>query len=123
MPLSINLKDHYDYTLIEIEGKVDAATAQMLDRAIEAATWEGNRHLILDCSQLYSISSEGLRVLLNARNKLSFYHSLAMCNVASAILSLLELTGVTRYIPVIPELEDAESLVSGSDFSRGHIRL
>ncbi|MGI9273729.1 MAG: STAS domain-containing protein [Endozoicomonas sp.] len=123
MPLSINLEDHYDYTLIEVAGKVDAGTAQMLDRAIEAATWEGNRHLVLDCSQLYSISSEGLRVLLNARSRLALYHNLAMCNVASTIQSLLDLTGVTRYIRVIPELEDAESLISGAEFSRGHIRL
>lgn len=121
MALSINLEDHYNYTLVEIEGTVDATTAQMLDRAIEAATFEGNRHLVLDCSQLYSISSDGLRVLLNARNSLVMYHTLTLCNVSRSIQSLIDLSGVSRYIPVLPDLDEAEAFLYESDASVGRL--
>ena len=119
MPLSINLEDNYDYTLIELAGVVDAATAQMLDRAIEAATWDGNRHLVLDCNLLTSISSDGLRVLLNARSRLSMFHNLVLCNVTTPVKSLMKLSGVARYIPIISTRSDAETLISEIDFSKG----
>ena len=111
MALSINLEDHYHYTLVEIEGKVDASSAEMLDRALESATFEGNRHLVLDCSHLSSISSEGLRVLMNARNQLSRFHSLTLCNVPSAINSLLRLCGISRYIAIVKDVDEAETLL------------
>ena len=119
MALSINLEDHYNYTLLEIEGQVDAVTAQMLDQAIETATFEGNRHLILDCSQLSSISSEGLRVLLNARSQLVLFHTLTLCNVTSAIASLFRLSGISRYIPVANDLDEAEAMLYESDANLG----
>ncbi|WP_448217900.1 STAS domain-containing protein [Endozoicomonas sp. 2B-B] len=115
MALSINLEDHYNYTLLEVRGKVDAATSQMLDRAIEAATFEGNHHLILDCSQLFSISSEGLRVLLNTRNSLNRIHSITLCNVSRSIHSLLELTGISRFINIAKDLDEAESMLLESN--------
>ncbi|WOG29398.1 STAS domain-containing protein [Endozoicomonas sp. 8E] len=120
MALSINLEDHYNYTLLEVRGKVDAATSQMLDRAIEAATFEGNQHLILDCSQLFSISSEGLRVLLNTRNSLTLIHSITLCNVSRSIHSLLELTGISRFINIAKDLDEAESMLfeSNTDLDR-----
>lgn len=121
MALSINLEDHYNYTLLEIDGRVDATTAQMLDRAIESATFEGNRHLILDCSHLSSISSEGLRVLLNARSQLALFHTLTLCNVTSAITSLFRLSGIARYIPVANDLDEAEAMLYESDASLGRI--
>ncbi|WP_257253626.1 MULTISPECIES: STAS domain-containing protein [unclassified Endozoicomonas] len=123
MALSINLEDHYNYTLLEVEGKVDAVTSQMLDRAIEAATFEGNRHLILDCSQLFSISSEGLRVLLNTRNTLTLLHSLTLCNVSRPIRSLLDLTGVSRYIAIANDLDEAESMLFESDAELDRINV
>ncbi|WP_062268439.1 STAS domain-containing protein [Endozoicomonas arenosclerae] len=121
MALSINLEDHYNYTLLEVQGKVDSVTSQMLDRAIEAATFEGNRHLILDCSQLFSISSEGLRVLLNTRSTLTLLHSLTLCNVSRSIRALLELSGISRYISIASDLEEAESMLFESDAQLGRI--
>lgn len=123
MALSINLEDHYNYTLLEISGKVDAVSAAILDKAIESATCEGNRHLILDCSQLYSISSEGLRVLLNARNQLSMFHTLTMCNVSSTITSLFKLCGISRYIPIVSDLDEAESTLYEVGASLGHLNI
>ncbi|MGI9278328.1 MAG: STAS domain-containing protein [Endozoicomonas sp.] len=123
MALSINLEDHYNYTLLEVQGKVDAITSQMLDRAIEAATFEGNRHLILDCSQLFSISSEGLRVLLSTRSTLTLLHSLTLCNVSRSIRSLLELSGISRYISIASDLDEAEAMLFESDAQLGRINI
>ena len=121
MALSINLEDHYNYTLLEIDGNVDAVTSQMLDRAIESATCEGNRHLILDCSDLYSISSEGLRVLLSAYRTLNLFHTLTLCSISRPIKSLLELSGVSRYLFIAEDLDEAEAMLFESDASLGRV--
>ena len=111
MALSIALEDHYLYTLLEVKGKVDAGTAQLLDRALESATFDGNRHLILDCTHLSGISSEGLRILMNATTQQIRFHSLTLFNVSAAVSALLRLCGITRYVHIVASLDDAEALL------------
>ncbi len=121
MALSINLEDHFNYTLLELDGSIDAITAHTLDRAINQAIGKTNRHLILDFNLLTSISSDGLKILLSAKNRLSRFHSIALCNVSDQISSLMELSGLTRFISVNQDLHDAEILLMESDFLQGRI--
>ncbi|WP_129671176.1 STAS domain-containing protein [Candidatus Chloroploca sp. Khr17] len=55
--------------LLEIAGRVDAATAVQLKQRIDALFDEGRYRIVLDCSKLEYISSPGLRVLIEARKR------------------------------------------------------
>ena len=121
MALSINLEDHYNYTMLELDGEIDASTSGILKNALNKALKEGNQHLVLECSMLNSISSAGLKVLLSSRRKLSGFHRISMCNVAQHIASLLEMSGMTRFVSINTDVDDAETMLLETDYSSGRI--
>ncbi len=45
MALTINLEDHFNYTLLELHGEVNANTAVILQKSIDISTENGHRHL------------------------------------------------------------------------------
>lgn len=119
MALSINLEDHYNYTLLELDGDINANTAPILHRALNLAVEQGNCHLVLECSMLTSISSDGLKVLLVNQRKLSSFYQISMCNVAAPIVSLLEMSGMTRFITLNQDIHEAETMLMEVDYSTG----
>ena len=121
MALSINVEDHYNYTLLELDGEINATTASILNRSLRLAIEEGNRHLVLECSLLTSISSDGLKVLLNSQRNLSRFYHIAMCNVADPIASLLEMSGMTRFISINHDIHDTETMLMETDYSTGRL--
>lgn len=121
MALTINLEDHYNYTLLELDGEIDASTSGILKNALNKAIREGNQHLVLECSMLKSISSAGLKVLLASRRKLSGFNQITMCNVAQPIVSLLEMSGMTRFVSINIDIEDAETMLMETDYVSGRI--
>ncbi|WP_194842495.1 STAS domain-containing protein [Endozoicomonas sp. OPT23] len=116
MALSINMEDHYSYTLVELAGKVDSSTAELLDRTLETAIVEGHRDLILDCKQLLAINSQGLRILLRALKGYSVFYSLTLCNVSNPIRALLDLTGISRFTVIRDNLDQAAASIPDSHF-------
>ena len=121
MALSINLEDHYNYTMLELDGEIDASTSGILKSALNQALREGSQHLVLECSMLSSISSAGLKVLLSSRRKLSGFNRITMCNVAQHIVSLLEMSGMTRFVSINEDVDDAETMLMETDYSSGRI--
>ncbi len=115
MALAINMEDHYSYTLIELAGKVDSGTADLLDRALESAITEGHRDLILDCKKLICINSQGLRVLLRALKSYSVFYTLTLCNVSGSIRALLDLTGISRFTVIRDNLDQAAASLPGDE--------
>ena len=121
MALSINLEDHYNYTLLELHGEISANTAPILRRALDLAIAEGNRHLVLECSLLTSISSDGLKILLSSQRKLSTFYRISMCNVEDSIAALLEMSGMTRFVAINNDIHDAETMLMEADYSTGRL--
>lgn len=121
MALTINLEDHYNYTLLELDGDIDARSSGILKSALNRAINEGNSHIVLECSMLTSISSAGLKVLLSTQKKLSGTYDISMCNVSAHISSLLEMSGMTRFISLNSNIEDAETMFMESDYTQGRI--
>jgi anti-anti-sigma factor len=68
MKISTSAVEH-DAVLVEIEGEVDAYTAQKLEEALSGLLAQGCGRLVLDVSQMPFMSSAGLRVLLAAHRE------------------------------------------------------
>ena len=121
MTLSINQEDHYNYTLLELDGEIDASTSGIFKNALNRVIRDGSQHIVLECSMLTGMSSAGLKVLLlNHRNTSDSQH-IFMCNVASHIASLLEISGMTRFVSLNMDVDDAETMLMESDYSAGQI--
>ena len=121
MTLSVNLENHYNYTLLEVVGDINASTAPILGRALDIAIEEGNHHLVLDCSQLYTMTSAGLKVLLSRQRKLSEFHHIVMCHVSAPVTALLEISGMTRFITINADIHETEALLMEADYATGHL--
>jgi len=60
-----------EVVVLEIEGSIDAHTAQELDRAVKDLLAQSYSRLVLDVSQMSFISSAGLRIIVYADREAS----------------------------------------------------
>ena len=100
MDLTINLESCQDHTLLVLEGDVNAGSLQLLESALTSATRLDSNHIVLDCSALNSINSDGLGLLLHCQVQFAGRYYLTLENVSHDIAELLELSGVSHFIQI-----------------------
>jgi anti-sigma B factor antagonist len=88
--------------LLEVAGRVDAATAPKLKQQIEALFGEGRYRIVLDLAGLEYVSSPGLRVLIEARKRAREWKitdleggDIRIANLPPKIKEVFDLTGFT----------------------------
>ena len=90
--MTIEVKRMGADTVIEICGRLDTTTAQVLDKTIGEDISE-NTNLILELKGLEYISSAGLRVLLSAQKRIQKCGSMKLRNVSEEVMDVFEMTG------------------------------
>lgn len=88
--------------LLNVTGRVDAATAPKLKQAIDDLFAEGRHRIVLDLAGLEYISSPGLRVLIEARKQARDWKmtdleggDIRIANLPPRIKEVFDLTGFT----------------------------
>ncbi|NJN17054.1 MAG: STAS domain-containing protein [Oscillochloris sp.] len=88
--------------LLEVAGRVDAATSPQLKQKIDAIFDEGRYRIVLDLARLEYISSPGLRVLIEARKRAREWKitdleggDIRIANLPPRIKEVFDLTGFT----------------------------
>ena len=88
--------------LLELAGRMDAATSSELKRQIEALFEAGRYRIVLDCAKLEYVSSPGLRVLIEARKKARNWKftdleggDIRIANLPPRVKEVFDLTGFT----------------------------
>ncbi len=88
--------------LLEVAGRVDAATAPKLKQQIEALFADGRYRIVLDLAKLEYMSSPGLRVLIEARKRAREWKvtdleggDIRIANLPPKIREVFDLTGFT----------------------------
>lgn len=108
--LTIDLKsDDASGTLIfKLRGSLDIATSPTVRAALTDATDKGQKHLIVDLSQLEFLDSTGLGALIGAHRRATEHGgSLRIVVTDGPIFRLLNITGLIRVLAVYHTLEDA----------------
>ncbi len=100
--------------LLEVSGRIDAATAPRLKQQIEALFDEGRYRLVLDLAKLEYISSPGLRVLIEARKKAREWKftdleggDIRIANLPPRIKEVFDLTGFTSLFELYSDTVEA----------------
>ena len=88
-----------DSLIIEIIGRLDAATAPQLEKELNSSL-EGIKTLTLNFSQLEYIASAGLRVLLVAQKRMNKQGSMTIKNVSSEVKEVLDMTGFINFLDI-----------------------
>ncbi|MDD4136323.1 MAG: STAS domain-containing protein [Methanoregula sp.] len=98
-------------TIISITGRVDTATAPVLEQAINKEIETGKRMILLNFSSVSYISSGGLRVLLATAKKLKTPgDKFGICSLSAEVLKVLKLAGFTSIFSIYPS--EGEALAS-----------
>jgi anti-sigma B factor antagonist len=100
--------------LVEVAGRVDAATAPQLKQQIDALFDEGRYRIVLDLARLEYISSPGLRVLIEARKRAREWKitdleggDIRIANLPPKIKEVFDLTGFTSLFELYGDTVEA----------------
>ena len=106
--MEITSKIDGDLSVMQLVGRIDAATTASLDHAVTAAIGGGIRHLILDMGQVGYVSSAGLRsILLAAKNSKAAGGGVAVCGLQPSVAEVFNVSGFGKIIPIAAD--DAEA--------------
>jgi len=100
--------------LVEVAGRVDAATSPQLKQQIEALFEEGRYRIVLDLARLEYVSSPGLRVLIEARKRAREWKitdleggDIRIANLPPKIKEVFDLTGFTSLFELYSDTVEA----------------
>jgi len=100
-------------TVFRIRGWLDAQSEEQLLEAARTAYDDGARYLLIDMSDLDTITSAGIRALQKLyqmftpkEDRFKIAH-LKLCNAPPQIYNVLGITGFLQNIPMYENLDDA----------------
>lgn len=101
-------------TVIAVAGELDLSTAPRLKWALEDVEADGERHLVVDLSEVGFIDSTALGVLVGAQRALHPGMRLAVVCANETVRRIFELTGLDGVFEIVSTLHDALGYVRGS---------
>lgn len=102
------IKKDGDVVLVGLTGRLDASSAQLFEKRIEALVAQNERKFIVDMAKLAYISSSGLRVLLAAVKKIRLLGGiLVLCNVSGTVKEIILISGFDTFIAIYKDLAGA----------------
>jgi anti-anti-sigma factor len=84
--------------VVRVSGEIDAGTVAALDQALEAATADGARHVVLDLSGVGFLDSSGLRSLVQLSHRLAPHGGVVTCTeLSDPARRTLEVSGLLAH--------------------------
>jgi anti-anti-sigma factor len=106
--MNVQITSFQDFTLVDIEGRLDTLTAAEFEKQIMTLLDSGRINLILDCSGLNYISSSGLRTFLVVQKKMKSQQGKFMiCSLQQGIKEIFDISGFSSIFSVFPDKEAA----------------
>ncbi len=104
MNLIINARESKNVTVLELKGKLTMGAVDALNEKVKSLTDSGHRALLLDCSQVSSIDSQGIGVLVRGAVSLEQKGGkLKLLRISPFVRKVL---GITRLLDVIETFDD-----------------
>lgn len=106
--MTINQVKQGDITILQLQGRLDSASAPDTDRQLAKLIEGGILQIVLDLSGLEYVSSAGLRVFLSAAKRMKLAHGkLALSNPAPQVKQVFDMAGFSTILPIFTTLEEA----------------
>jgi anti-sigma B factor antagonist len=108
--LDLHVTTTAGYTVVEVGGEIDIASAPELRDCLNQTIDAGNRQLVVDLRQVSFIDSEGLGVLVGARRRLLRYGhdgGIQLVCANGLVLRVLRISGLDRVFPLHATLTEA----------------
>lgn len=106
--LQIGLEEIEHVVLLRIDGRLDAATAPILEKKIKSLIDEGHHQLALDFTHVDYLSSAGMRVLLSMSKKiLTKQGTFILFSIGTEVEEILKMAGFDRILHIVPSEKEA----------------
>ncbi|WP_327242462.1 STAS domain-containing protein [Streptomyces sp. NBC_01320] len=100
------------WTVVEVDGDVDAHTAPMIREAVIKLLDEGHRHFVLDLGFVAFMDSMGLGVIVAITKRIREHEgSLRIASVSSRVLRIFDLSGMRESYEIYPSAAEAAQSV------------
>lgn len=108
MDLRLDVREAGDWTVVEVGGEIDVATAPRLREQLIALVNDRRHHLVVDLDQVDFIDSTGLGVLIGALKRVRTNDGeLVLVCTERRILKVFEITGLLNVFAVHPSVDAA----------------
>jgi len=105
--LHIDIEKIEDNIILRLEGRIDAATAPILEKKINSLVKE-KATILLDFGGVDYLSSAGMRLLLSETKKLKTSHGLLILfSVQDDVMEILKVAGFDRILNLCGTEEEA----------------
>lgn len=106
--MEISVRDEQGFTVVSVSGRLDAGTAQTLEKSCANLISEGKSKVVLNLSDLEYVSSAGLRSVLTVAKKLKAVSgSLVLCGLHGLVKEVFSISGFDSFFPVYESVESA----------------
>ncbi|WP_194847489.1 STAS domain-containing protein [Candidatus Neptunochlamydia vexilliferae] len=106
--LQIQIEDDQGALMVRLEGRLDAASAPVLERKLIEQIEKGKAKLVLDFAKVDYLSSAGMRLLLSTTKKLKGNGGgLHLCSVGEEVMEIIKMAGFERIIHIFPTEQEA----------------
>ncbi|MGW7404295.1 STAS domain-containing protein [Streptomyces sp. NPDC054833] len=105
------------WTVVEVDGEVDAHTAPMIREAVIKLVDEGHGHFVLDLGFVTFMDSMGLGVIVAITKRIREHEgSLRIASLSGRMLRIFDLSGMRQSYEICPSSQEATQSVplSGS---------
>lgn len=106
--LKIELENIENRVILRIDGRIDAASAPLLERKLISLIDEDHLHLVLDFSEVAYLSSAGMRVLLSAAKKLKLKNGgLVLFALVDDVMEVIKMAGFDKILHICTSEKEA----------------
>jgi anti-sigma B factor antagonist len=108
MDLRVDVSRRGRWSVVEVGGEVDVATAPRLREKLISLVNDGSYHIVVDLGAVDFIDSTGLGVLISGLKRVRTHDGeLVLVCTEARILKVFEITGLTKVFPVYGSVDDA----------------
>jgi anti-anti-sigma factor len=108
MPVEVREEARGPVVVLEVRGRVDSASAPVLQERLAGALGTPGTHLVLDLAALEFLTSAGFRVLLMAGKQAGREgRRLVLCGLSPRVHQLFEIGGFLDLFRIVPAREEA----------------
>lgn len=106
--LRIEVEEIESRILLRLDGRLDAASAPILEKKIQDLLEEKQNQLLLDFTRIDYLSSAGMRLLLSATKKLKANHgSLILFSLGEEVEAIIKMAGFDKILHICASEKEA----------------
>lgn len=106
--LSIELEEIEHRVILRLDGRIDAASAPILERKLNSLVEEDHLYLLLDFSRVDYLSSAGMRVLLSVSKKLQVKKgNLVLFSIGEEVFEVIKMAGFDKILRIFSNEKEA----------------